>query len=233
MKNFKNMFVILTTVLAASCVSTNKISDTKKYHYSVQAGFNHGGITENTDMTVVPNAIAPAEATVDAFSGATQIRYNAGIHINRHLKRNQVEAGIDYMYNYQSFNYTDAGNFYFGVRRIQLSQIMLPLSYNFVLFRSLAPGADIQLKVGAIGQFNFISANDVGISLPGWSVNPWSAGLTCGISAYPIQFNNGSKLGFYFDMYRGSQNYEDYYNQDTFEMPGSSFLKGGLSFKFK
>lgn len=233
MRKLKNLLIILMLLLTTACVSTEKISETKKWHFSVQAGINKGGITENTDMTVVPNAIAPPEASVDAFSGATQTRYNGGIHINRQLKQNQLEAGLDYMYNYQTFQYTDAGNFYIGLRRLQVSQIMLPLSYNFVLFRSLAPGADIQLKVGAIGQFNFITANDVGISLPGWSVNPWSTGLTCGISAYPLQFNNGSKLGFYCDIYRGSRIYEDFYNQAEFEMPGSSFLKGGLRFKFK
>lgn len=54
-----------------------------------------------------------------------------------------------------------------------------------------------------------------------------------GISAYPVRFGNGSKLGIYIDVYRGSQIYEDYYNQKVFETPGSSFVKGGIWYRFK
>ena len=54
-----------------------------------------------------------------------------------------------------------------------------------------------------------------------------------GISAYPVRFGNGSKLGFYVDAYRGSQIYEDYYNQKVFETPGSNFVKGGIRYRFK
>lgn len=54
-----------------------------------------------------------------------------------------------------------------------------------------------------------------------------------GISAYPVRFGNGSKLGFYVDAYRGSQIYEDYYNQKVFETPGSNFVKGGIRCRLK
>ena len=223
----------LSIIIINSCSSPRKTTVTDmKLKFSLQGGANIGGITENTDMTVVPNVKVPPEATVDAFTGATRIGINVGMHINKTLKRNQIEAGIDYMYNHQTFTYTDAENTYIGVRELNVSQVLFPLTYNFVLLRNPFPHADIQLKAGYLGQLNFISTSETGV-LPEYSINPWSNGVTLGISAFPFQFNTGSKLGFYFDMHRGSQIYEDYYNQSSFKMPGSSFMKFGVKYQFK
>lgn len=183
-------------------------------------------------MDVVPGAFTSPEAEVDAFSGATKLKYNGGIHINRQLKRNQLETGIDYMFNYHTFNYVDAGNFYMGVRRLEVSQVIVPLTYNFVFLKNRFPAAEMQFKAGYLGQLNFVNAKETGI-LPEYSIQPFSHGLTFGISAYPLQFQNRSKLGFYIDGYRGSQIYENFYNQKNFDMPGSSYLKGGLRYQFK
>ena len=230
---------LISTILAGlcliainSCSTSQQTGADKKLKFSIQTGVNLGGITENTDMTVVPSAEAPPEATVDAFSGATHTGVNVGIHINKPLKYNHVETGIDYMYNQQTFTYTDAGNMYIGVRELSTYQIMFPLTYNFVLFRKLLPNASIQLKIGYLGQLNFVSTSSTGI-LPEYSINRWSNGATFGISAYLFQFNNGSKLGMYFDGYRGTQVYEDFYNQKSFEMPGSSFIKFGFKYQIK
>ena len=222
----------LCTFVINSCSTSQPTNTDRNLQFSVQAGANKGGITENTDMTVVPGAEALPEATVDAFSGATYTGINVGIHVNKPLKYNQVESGIDYMYNQQTFTYVDAGNRYIGVRDLKVSQIMLPLTYNFVLFRKLAPKADIQIKLGYTGQLNFVTVSSTGI-LPDYTIKPWSNGATFGISAFPLQFKNGSKLGVYFDGYRGTQVYEDYYNQASFEMPGSSFIKFGLKYNLK
>lgn len=215
-------------LIISACAVTDKNHQGVKF--CVQAGANKGGITENTDMTVVPGAEVPPEATVDAFSGATHTGINAGIHVNKPLKYNQAESGIDYMYNQQTFTYVDAGNRYIGVREFKVSQIMIPLTYNFVLFRKLAPKADIQIKLGYTGQLNFVSVSSTGI-LPDYTIKPWSNGVTFGFSAFPVQFKNGNKLGFYLDAYRGTQVYEDYYNQTSFDMPGSSFIKFGLKYQ--
>jgi hypothetical protein len=179
-------------------------------------------------MTVVPGA----ESTVDAFSGATNKGINIGVHLNKSLKYNQVESGLDYMYNKQTFTYNDAVNNYAGYRELKVSQFMIPLTYNFILFRKMFPNADIHLKLGYIGQLNFVSATSTGI-LPDYSIKPWSNGGTIGISAYPFQFQNGSKLGFYIDGYRGTQVYKDFYNQSSFKIPGSSFIKFGLKYQLK
>ena len=211
-----------------SCSTSRQTNTDRSLKFSIQAGTNKGGITENTDMTVV----AGAETTVDAFSGATNYGINTGIHISKPLKYNKVEGGIDYMYNLQTFTYNDATNNYSGVRELKVSQIMIPLTYNFFLFRNLLPEADIQLKLGYAGQLNFVSESGTG-TLPDYSVKPWSNGATFGISAFPVQFKNGSKLGFYFDAYRGTQVYEDFYNQKSFEMPGSSFMKFGFKYQLR
>jgi hypothetical protein len=223
--------VSLCLIAINSCSTSQQTGTDKKLKFSIQAGANLGGITENSDMAVVPGAETPPEATVDAFSGATHTGVNVGMHVNKPLKYNQFETGIDFMFNCQTFTYIDAGNKYVGVRDLKVSQIMFPLSYNIVLFRKHLLNAGIQLKFGYLGQLNFVSTSSTGI-LPDYSINRWSNGATLGISAYPFQFNDGSKLGMYFDGYRGTQIYKDFYNQSSFEMPGSSFIKFGLKYQF-
>ena len=226
------LLLVLPELLFLSCSTLEKTATEKKTTISIQMGSNSGGITENTDMSVVPGAEAPEEATVDAFSGATKkLGFNAGVHLNHRLKKNQVETGLDYMYNHQTFNYFDKGNMYIGVRELNISQVMIPVTYNIGLFGKQLPKAEMQIKAGLIGQVNFIATSDTGI-LPDYSVIPVSAGPTLGFSVFPFCFNEGSKLGVYVDIYRGSQIYEDYYNQAGFEMPGSSFAKFGLKYQF-
>jgi len=227
---FKLQLATIILLLIASCTATDKTQ--RKLTFSVQAGINHGGITENTDLTIVPNAEPTPEATIDAYSGATRTGANVGMHVNKPLKYGEIESGIDYMYNSQTFTYADQGNMYIGSRDLSLHQLMIPLIYNFVLFKKVLPEAGIQLKAGYIGQLNFANSEGNGM-LPGYSINRFSNGGTIGISAYPFSFANGSKLGLFVDVYRGTQIYEDYYNQVSFEMPGSSFVKGGLRYRFR
>lgn len=220
------IFIIL---LINSCSVTDKSK--REFKISVQAGLNKGGITENTDFTVVPNA-EPAFGKPDAYSGATSMGGNIGVHVNKPLVYGEIESGLDYMFNNQTFTYNDQGNMHNGVRKLSVNQVMIPLTYNFELFKRVLPNAEIQFKLGYMGQVNFVSANGTGI-LPEYTINKWSNGAVFGISAYPLKFANGAKLGFYFDAYRGTRIYQDYYNQESFEMPGSSFFKGGIRYKFK
>jgi hypothetical protein len=229
----KNIILLLSLsiVIINSCSVSNQAYNGKKIKFSAQAGSNIGGITENTNMSLVPGIVVPPEASADAFTGATKTGFNGGVHMSRSLKRNKIETGIDYMYNHQTFKYIDAGNIYVGVRELNVSQLILPLSYNLTLFRKQLPEADIQLKAGYLGQLNFITTEGYGI-LPDYSLKRFSNGVTAGISALPFKFENGSRLGFYFDVYRGSRIYTDFYNQTGFEMPGSSFMKFGVKFQF-
>ncbi len=221
----KTVLSIVLVGLTFSCSTIEKAPSEKKTILSIQMGSNIGGITENTDMGVVPGVQVPAEASVDAFSGATHPGFNAGVHVARSLKKNQLETGLDYMYNYQKFNYIDAGNHYIGVRDLHVSQFMIPFTYNFTF-----PRAGLHIKAGFLGQFNLVSAKGTGI-LPDYSINPFSGGATCGVSYLPFHFGNGDKLGIYCDIYRGSQIYKDFYNQPEYEMPGSSFVKFGIKYQ--
>jgi len=74
-----------------SCSTSQPTNADRSLRFSVQAGANKGGITENTDMAVVPGA----ETNVDAVTGATNTGMNVGVHINKPLKYNQVESGIE------------------------------------------------------------------------------------------------------------------------------------------
>lgn len=224
--------IILFALIAGACAPLTRFERRSKTSVSFYAGANVGGITENTNMSVVPGAEAPPEAIVDAFTGATHTGVHAGVHVGRRLGRMELETGLDYMYNYQSFNYIDAGNFFMGQRNLDVSQLMIPVTLNIPLLNSLLPTSDMKIRIGYLGQVNLVTIADMGI-LPEYSVNDWSGGLTAGLAAYPVHFGNGSQLGFYLDAYRGSQIYEDYYNQADFEMPGSSFIKMGITYKFK
>ncbi len=224
--------LIIFSFLITSCTVTEKTQ--RGARLSIQGGYAYGGMIENTDLTLVPNAQATPESTVDAYSGATIGGPNVGLHINQPLRYGEMETGIDYMYNYQSFSFADQGNMYVGVRKFHVNQIMIPLTYNFVLFKRSMPNSGLQLKFGFLGQYNLIDVSDAGLTrLPEYTINKFSGGATLGISACPVKFKNGTKLGFFLDAYRGSRIYTDYYNQDIFEMPGSSFVKIGLKYQFK
>ena len=224
----KIVLIVLTGFALNSCVVTEKSQRAIKY--SFQAGINKGGITENTDLTVLSNP--PDENLCDAYSGATRLGVNVGVHINKPLKYGEVESGLDYMFNVQTFSFAHQENMYVGVRELNVNQLMIPITYNFNVLKKVWPTAELQLKLGLTGQLNFVSISSTG-TLPDYSINSLSGGGLFGISAYPMKFGNGSKLGFYIDAYRGSQIYEDFYNQKTFEMSGSSFVKGGVRYRFK
>lgn len=222
MKNkFYMLPAILTFLFFASCVVT------KDLKYSVQGGINKGGIIENTDLSILPGE--PVD--VDAFTGATQTGFNAGMRATKTLGRTQLESGIDYMLNNQSFNYNDPVNDFNGKRDLAVSQFIVPLTWNILFLKNALPRQELKLKIGVAGQYNILSVNDNG-KLPDYSVNPFSAGATLGIAVYPVQLSSGSKIGVFAEGYRGTRIYEDFYNQQGFEMPGSSFAKFGISFQF-
>jgi len=221
--------------LLYSCAESMKLSNRNREQIkmSVSAGANRGGITENTDMSAIPGVVVPPEASVDAFTGSTQTGYNAGLHFSKGFGIGDLETGIEIMHNNQTFNYIDAGNFYSGVRRIGLTQVMIPLTYNFNFLEDQNGGAILALKAGLIGQTNFAKVKDSGIRLPDHYITRNSFGFTLGVSAFPVSFKNGSSLGAYIDIYRGSIIYEDLYNPKESEIPGSSFIRTGLIYRFK
>ena len=218
-------------ILIAACTATEHIDYPEKTRISVQAGIAHGGIVENTDMSVVPESSPPPEAKVDAFTGATSMGANAGVHIIQPLGRIAIETGVDYLYHYQQFYYIDAGHFAMGQRDLRVSQLAIPFRLQVPLLRRLLPGAEMSIRLGYTGEVNLVDIQNSGI-LPEYAINRWSNGASVGFSMYPFSLKNDDRIGLYIDLYRGSAAFEDYYNQSTFEEPGTSFVKAGIAYKF-
>jgi hypothetical protein len=231
MQKIKNGMLYLVLILVIACAPTSKISneENKKWkpEFRILAGVNHGGVVENTNMGDIENI------EVDAFSGATKLGANTGIHSLLPLKRNYIEIGLDYMFNNQTFKYNDVANNYFGKRDIISSQFMLPITYNIGCFRQRYSEDLFQIKLGYVFQYNLYNVSDDSPYLPEYSTNNFSKGLTVGLASIPFKFENGAKLGFFFDAYRGSQLYNDLYNRSTFKIQGSSYFKTGIIYHFK
>ncbi|MBN1990402.1 MAG: hypothetical protein JW783_13450 [Bacteroidales bacterium] len=226
----KNYFVTLLAALlvigACSNKTTTSNSAKRQIKYRVQAGANKGGITENTNLKLVDGA------NINAFSGATRTGINVGTRAIIPLKRNAIETGLDYMYNNQTFTYSDATNGYEGTRKVNLSQIILPVTYSIPLFKKRLEGGLFQVKLGYLAQVNIYGIKSSNATLPKYSTKLFTSGFTVGISSTPIALGRGLKLGFYIDGYRGTQAYEDFYNRSEFETAGTSFMKYGIILEF-
>lgn len=221
------IFTLCITLLSA-CVITKKADRT--LYYSVQGGFNKGGIVENTDFTVLDNAKDFSE--IDAYTGATKTGFNLGAHVTKPLPLGELETGVNYMYNKQSFSFNNEVTPYSGKREFNTNQFFMPFTYNINLLQKALPNLDLQLKIGYVAQLNYVGVNNDG-TLPQYSTNNFSNGATFGFSMYPIQLSNGNKIGFFLDGYRGTQIYDDIYNKSSFEMPGSSYFNAGIKYSFR
>ena len=219
---------ILFVFLLNGCANQQGIQENKKWSpvYRLQVGANKGGIVENTDMTVVDNA------GIDAFTGATRRGIHTSGKVLIPVKINFVETGIDLMYNSQTFTYNDAANNFMGERKLGVTQFMLPLTYSVGILRQNNPEGLFQIKFGFAAQLNLFSVTDGIGNMPGYNTKYFSNGATLGLSAIPFRMNNGAKLGFFLDGYRGTRIYEDFYNRPEFEIPGTAFLKFGIIIQF-
>jgi len=226
--NFTKLFLFL---LLTGCAVSNQSADRAqncKPVYSINAGVNQGGIIDNTDFstaTTIP---------VDAVTGATKTGFNLGGRVALPLLGNSVESGLDVMVNNQIFKYNDIQNEFVGNRNIWTTQIMLPITYNFGIFKKNNPLGMLKIKIGWNFQYAMLKVNDSGnqLPLPEYFVKHFSSGPTLGLAITPFTFKDGSKLGVYFDAYRGSKIYDDFYNADFFEMPGTGYLKYGILYQF-
>ncbi len=216
-------------VVIAGCSSSRLVFSEKKYQkvrFLLEAGVNKGGIVENTDLSKVE------EVGVDAFSGATRIGGHLGGRIILPVRHNAIETGLSYMYSPQTFTYNDAKHSYSGRRKLTTTQLIVPLSYNIDLVKKNHPRL-YYLKVGGAIEYNMVGVYEKGSNLTDYSINNISGGITAGISALPISFNNGTRLGLAFDVYKGSQIYDDFYNRSNFEIPSSSYMKLSLIYRLK
>ena len=219
---------IVILFFITGCASQQGTYDNKQWSpiYRLQLGANKGGIVENTDMEVVDNA------GVDAFTGATRRGVNASGKVMLPVRNNFVETGIDLMHNSQTFAYNDPANDFSGERKLGVTQIMVPLTYSIGILRQNHPEGLFQIKLGYAAQYNLFAVSDGHGKMPGYSTNSFTNGVTLGLSTTPFRLNNGRKLGFFVDGYRGTRAYEDFYNQPGFEIPGTAFIKYGIIFQF-
>jgi hypothetical protein len=223
-------FFLVALIVLSGCASSRKATEAyqnRKVKFGVEAGANKGGIVENTDLSKIEGT------PVDGFTGATSLGFHAGAHATLPVGRNDLQAGISYLFSPQTFTYNDAVHGYFGTRKISLSQLTIPVTYNINLFKgSLAPGT-VALKFGGVLEYNLPSITDEGSSLTDYSIKPLSGGVTLGISTLPFRFNDGSRMGLSFDLYKGTQIFDDLYNRKAFEMPTSSYMKLSIIYQLK
>jgi len=128
----KQLFRLISIISFTTCSGSSNFPFEKtvcKPRLQLLVGTNKGGIIENTDFRTTP------EIPVDAFSGATKMGGNLGAHVLIPVEQNAMETGIDYMYNGQSFTYNDPVNKFSDKRSIDISQFMIPLTFNLGLFR--------------------------------------------------------------------------------------------------
>jgi hypothetical protein len=223
-------YFLIALIILTSCASSRKVSEAyqnRKVKFGVEAGANKGGIVENTDLTKVENT------PVDGFTGATSMGFHVGAHAVIPLGRNDVQAGLSYFYSPQTFSYNDAVNGYFGTRKISLSQLVVPVTYNINLFKRKLDPETLCLKLGGVLEYNMPLINDEGSHLTDYSIKKISGGVTLGISTMPFRFSDQSKLGLSFDFYKGTQIFDDFYNRPEFEMPTSSYMKLSIIYQFK
>lgn len=221
---------LFVLVLLTGCVGSSKFpkqeGEVWKPRYQMQAGLNHGGITENNDFTLTP------EVQPDGFSGATRMGTNVGVHMQLPIRKNALELGLDYMYSGQTFTYNDPLRAYFGTRELANSQILLPFTYNIGLFRKSYYQSWLSLKLGYVFMYNLVGVQDKG-QLPEYSINYFARGISVGLQSTPYRLSNGASLGLFVDVYRGGKVYDDFYNREIYKMPGSSYAKFGLVYQFK
>ena len=196
-----------------------------KTELRVYTGINQGGITENTDME------ASEELQVDGFTGATRLGVHLGARAVVPLGRQQLETGLEGIYHNQTFTYEDPLNGLEGERQIRNFQLMVPLTYNIGIFRKHAAEGVLNLKLGWTLQYNIPVIRDQGLSLPDYTIRRFSNGPVLGLETRSFPLGEGMGLALNFELYRGSQIYQDLYNQSSFEMPGSSYFKAGVVFR--
>ncbi len=214
------LILIAISLSVAGCVTTNNINKKDKAtirmsSFSFFAGPSIGGIIDNTET--------------DAVSGATKIKYNAGLHSEINIKKYFIETGLDYITFSQTFIYMDTTYEIDGTRNFSFQQLRLPLTCNFHFFKNAKNNPLLILKLGlSIGYTFSIKITDSGI-LPDYFMETWDFGPGLGLSIHPITISNKFDLGLYYDLYRGRRIYRDFYNMN---MGNLSFMKFGLGLRF-
>lgn len=213
-------FGLLIIMLVARCTTTSNLTgkQTKTtVMHNLQIGSSWGGIIENME--------------VDAVTGATKNRLNAGYHAVIKVQNKMLETGVDLLNYQQSFTFTDTDN-YNGKRNFNYREVRLPLTYNFQLWRNKNNNGIFRVKTGLSAGYRYYQKIEDSGNLPGYSFKRFSMGPTLGISLLPISITDDLSIGTYIDFLLASKVYNDYYTKAP-DIGNMSYIKFGIFLELK
>jgi hypothetical protein len=223
-----SVLLLLTLIIfhSLSCqfIRSVTVDESLKDDHAVffHGGGSFGGIVkyQNTDGTT-------GATQVDVVSGATSVRYHFGVNKNLNIYGHKIQTGLEWIQFRQNMSFTDPYHDFDGEMDINLDQIRLPLTYNFLLFQDKQHYARLKIKLGMSIGYTFSRRIDRQGRIPDTQWKDWDVGPLLGFELYPFPAAGHWKLGLMFDLYRGSSIYEDFYSQYK-EIGNHSYLTFGI-----
>jgi len=120
------LLAVIMSVLEGCIGSKNKlvnenVTPEDQSTVSYLAGVAAGGVVENNTMEGIGGV-----SGVDAITGATRTRFNAGVHKEIRFKGLTFETGLDYLAFDQTITYDMPSFSLDGQRHVRFSQLRLP-----------------------------------------------------------------------------------------------------------
>lgn len=199
-----------------------------KISFAFLAGGAYGGFVHNENMHGI-NGVSD----MDAITGATKVTYNAGVHTFLEGHGRTIETGLDYVNLSKSIKYEMPSFSVNGTRDFKVHQLRLPVTYNFGFFKNGLDQSRFILRVGLSAGYTFsktVEDSEDSENLPDYEFSDWDFCGKFGLSYYPFNFNENSRLGFYIDAYRGLKAYKDIYHEPAY-LGGNAFMKFGFIFE--
>ena len=141
MKKLNICFVLL--ILCSKCALISELPQNEKKNggrINLQLGINHGGVVENTVLSLIENT------EVDAFTGATAPSVYSGVHYEYPLGKQSIEAGFDVLFHQQNFTIGP-------LIRLQLTPFyfdnQLQLGFQIEMFRTFIKVYDNFYHIGS------------------------------------------------------------------------------------
>jgi len=142
MKSIYKFFLFSMLISIYSCNGTKNTSDSDhSLKWNIRAGDNWGGFIEETE--------------VDAVSGATSVRLSGGAHISIPIRNNNIETGLDIIGQDQTLTYYDSEKNQTGKRTFKYTTVMLPVTFNWNVWRNKDNFPNLGIKIGLAGAYAF------------------------------------------------------------------------------
>ncbi len=222
--NSLTKFSFMMLILALTSCSVTKKTTKPPPSFRINAGIQKGGIIANTDFTTLENT------PPDGFTGANSKGIHAAIHYEYFTSFVSFETGLDLLWNKQTFNYSDIGNNYVGVRQLFTTQFRVPLFVNMRFLKGKNPEGMMKFKLGISPGLSMINQLSAEGSLPDYSTSSFSLGPAMAIELSPFRINEKYNPGLYFGLFRSAQAvYNDFYQVG--DMPALSYMTFGITWK--